>query len=117
MHVDALTPGDLVTSLLHYSPQRHSRPRSESDGERLHLSTSKKTDCAPGKQVAVAVDGLQEMQNHFREQLDSGLKVLAEKQGNKGQAPRIPVPSPAKYPKYQRLRLTQLRPKSYKIQD
>jgi hypothetical protein len=32
----------------------------------------------------VAVDDLQEMHNHFREQLDSGLKTLADNQGKNG---------------------------------
>jgi len=52
------------------------------------------------------VEGLQEMLNHFREQLDSGLKVLAEKQGTgnlpnardtgtiSGEVPEVPAPPP-----------------------
>jgi len=35
------------------------------------------------------VDDLQDMRNHFQEQLDSGMKDLAEKQG-KGGLPRAP---------------------------
>jgi hypothetical protein len=39
--------------------------------------------------VAVSVDDLQDMRNHFQEQLDNGMKDLAEKQG-KGGLPRAP---------------------------
>ncbi|MGB6026307.1 MAG: hypothetical protein WA254_22880 [Candidatus Sulfotelmatobacter sp.] len=37
------------------------------------VSASKKSDCAAGQTVAVKVDDLQEMQNHFAEQLNIGL--------------------------------------------
>ena len=77
----ALTPGDVITRLTD-TPDQDQKVT-------VSVSTSKKTDCAPGKQVAVSVEALQEMQNHFREQLDSGLKVLAEKQGT-GNLPNAP---------------------------
>jgi hypothetical protein len=48
------------------------------------VSASKKSDCAAGQTVAVNVDDLQEMQNHFDEQLNSGLGELAKKQGTGG---------------------------------
>ena len=48
------------------------------------VSSSQKGDCQSGSQVAMAVDDLQEMHNHFREQLDQGLKTLAENQGKNG---------------------------------
>jgi hypothetical protein len=76
-----LTPGDVITRLTDTPDQDQKVVAS--------VSSSKKADCAPGKQVFVAVQDLQEMQNHFREQLDSGLRVLAAKQGTGGipQAP------------------------------
>jgi len=55
----------------------------------VSVSSSKKTDCAPGKQVAVGVDDLQEMHNHFQEQLDNGMKELSSKQGTGG-LPKAP---------------------------
>jgi len=55
----------------------------------VSVSAGKKADCAAGKQVAVSVDDLQEMQNHFQEQLDSGMKDLASKQGTGG-LPKAP---------------------------
>lgn len=53
------------------------------------VSASKKGECGAGKKVAVYVDDLQEMHNHFQEQLDSGMKALAEKQGTGG-LPKAP---------------------------
>jgi hypothetical protein len=60
------------------------------------VSASKKGDCSTDKQVAVSVDDLQEMHNHFQEQLDNGMKELSTKQGSGGlpKAPdATPVPS------------------------
>jgi hypothetical protein len=48
------------------------------------VSASQKSDCAAGQTVAVKVEDLQEMQNHFAEQLNSGLGELAKKQGTGG---------------------------------
>jgi hypothetical protein len=53
------------------------------------VTSSKKTDCAGGKKVAVSVDALQEMHNQFEQQVDEGLKTLAAKQGTGG-LPRAP---------------------------
>jgi len=63
---------------------------------------SKKNDCGVGKQVAVSLDDLQEMHNHFREQLTGGMDELSKKQGTGG-LPKAPdtgkqdgeVPAPA----------------------
>jgi len=70
----------------------------------VSVSSSKKTDCSHGKQVAVSVDDLQEMHNHFQEQLDNGMKELSSKQGTGG-LPKAPdtkttasdVPPPPPY--------------------
>src|SRR5262245_27697942 len=40
--------------------------------------SSKQAACPSGAQIMVAVQDLQEMHNHFREQIDAGLKTLAE---------------------------------------
>jgi hypothetical protein len=77
----ALTPGDVITRLT---------DKPDSDNKvNVSVSASKKTDCAPGKLVAVSVDDLQEMQNHFQEQLTSGMGELAKKQGKDG-LPKAP---------------------------
>jgi hypothetical protein len=48
------------------------------------VQSSKKADCLVGQTVAIGVQDLQEMHNQFREQLDSGLKALADKGGTGG---------------------------------
>jgi hypothetical protein len=48
------------------------------------VQSSKQADCAAGQTVAVSVQDLQEMHNHFQEQLDSGLKTLADNSGKNG---------------------------------
>ena len=53
------------------------------------VSASKKSDCAVGAQIAIGVDDLQEMHNHFEEQLDNGMKDLSSKQGQSG-LPKAP---------------------------
>jgi hypothetical protein len=53
------------------------------------VTASKKADCAVGKTVAVTVDALQDMYNHFHEKLDEGTKELAAKQG-KDNLPKAP---------------------------
>jgi len=76
-----LTSGDVIT-----------RITDTPDNDRkvnVSVSSSKKTDCAAGKQVAVSVDDLQEMHNHFQEQLDNGMKELSSKQGTGG-LPKAP---------------------------
>jgi hypothetical protein len=80
-----LTAGDVIT-----------RITDTPDDDRkvtVSVGASKKSDCAPGKQVAVAVDDLQEMHNHFQEQLDNGMKDLAAKQGSGG-LPKAPDTKP-----------------------
>jgi hypothetical protein len=77
----ALTAGDVITRLT-------DKP-DDDNNVNVSVSASKKTDCAPGKQVAVSVDDLQEMHNHFREQLTSGMGELAKKQGKDG-LPKAP---------------------------
>jgi hypothetical protein len=90
----ALTPGDVLY-----------RTGSTPDAEQrvaANVSGSKSADCAAGSNVAVSVQDLQEMHNHFREKLDSGLKTMAANNG-KGlpKAPdtrttsgAVPAPSP-----------------------
>ncbi len=72
----ALSPGDVITRLTD-TPDQDQKVNAS-------VSASKKSDCASGAQVAVLVDDLQEMHNHFQEQLDSGMKTLASKQGTGG---------------------------------
>ena len=75
----SLSAGDVVTRI-------DDTPDANKNVKVL-VSASQKSDCASGSQVAVSVDDLQEMHNHFREQLDSGLKTLADNQGKNGLPP------------------------------
>jgi hypothetical protein len=56
----------------------------------LTVLSSRKGDCASGLTVTVPLESLQEMQNNFRAQLDSGLQALREQQG-KGGLPAAPM--------------------------
>jgi hypothetical protein len=89
-----LTAGDVITRLTD-TPDADNMVNAS-------VSASKTSECGAGETVAVKVDDLQEMQNHFAEQLDSGLGELAKKQGTGG-IPKAPdtgtvasdVPPPA----------------------
>jgi hypothetical protein len=48
------------------------------------VAATKKGDCASGQTVAVKVDDLQEMYNHFQENITNGMGELAKKQGTGG---------------------------------
>ena len=72
----SLTPGDVVTRL-------DDEPDSNQN-VRASVQSAKKGDCAGGQTVEVSVQALQEMHNQFRQQVDGGLKVLAEKSGQNG---------------------------------
>src|SRR6266852_426148 len=58
-------------------------PDSDSTVGVMVLS-SKKSDCGMDSSPRVQVADLQEMHNRFREQLDNGLKTLADNKGKKG---------------------------------
>jgi hypothetical protein len=77
----SLTQGDVITRLTD-TPDADQKVN-------VSIASSKKTDCAAGKTVAVSVDDLQEMHNHFQEQIDEGMKTLAAKQGTGG-LPKAP---------------------------
>ncbi len=77
----SLTQGDVITRL--------SDTPDADQKVNVSIASSKKSDCAAGKTVAVSVDDLQEMQNHFQEQIDEGMKTLAAKQGTGG-LPKAP---------------------------
>lgn len=90
-----LTAGDILT--------RNSDAPDADQNVTATVSARKKSDCAIGKQVKISVDALQEMHNHFEEQVDSGIKLLARKQGTGGlpkapdaamTASDVPMPQP-----------------------
>ena len=61
------------------------------------VSSSKRNECPSGSQFPVAVADLQEMHNHFREQVDQGLQMLAQNQG-KNNLPAAPDATPRPSP-------------------
>lgn len=76
-----LTAGDLLTRI---------DDTPDNDGKvQVRVMSSKANDCSVGSKPRVAVNDLQEMNNTFREQLDSGLKALADKSGTGG-LPKAP---------------------------
>jgi hypothetical protein len=89
-----LTPGDVI-SRLDDTP-------GDDNKVTVRVTSSKADDCSIGLKPRVEVSDLQEMNNSFREQLDAGLKTLAEKSGTGG-LPKTPdtqtsageVPPPA----------------------
>jgi hypothetical protein len=76
-----LTAGDVITRLTD-TPDAAQKVTAS-------VSASKKRDCGAGKQVTVSVEDLQDMHDHFQEQLEGGMKALAEKQGTGGM-PKAP---------------------------
>ncbi|HZD30690.1 MAG TPA: hypothetical protein VE779_03425, partial [Candidatus Angelobacter sp.] len=76
-----LTGGDVITRLTD-TPDADNKVTAS-------VSASKSNECGAGKTISVSVDDLQEMRNHFDEQLDNGMKALAEKQGT-GNMPKAP---------------------------
>ena len=71
-----LTQGDVIT--------RTSETPDEDRKVTATVAASRKADCGVGSQIAVSVDDLQEMYNHFQEQVDNGMKDLSSKEGKSG---------------------------------
>lgn len=93
----ALSDGDVV--------KRTTETPDDDQNVNVKVVASKKSDCEVGSEGPVAVDDLQEMYNHFREQLKDGMGELAKKQGTGGlpKAPDtttvagdVPAPEPDK---------------------
>jgi hypothetical protein len=74
-----LTAGDLITRL-DDTPDNNNKVR-------VSVSSSKGNDCRIGSTLMIQVSDLQEMQNQFGEQVDAGLKTLADNSGKGGLPP------------------------------
>jgi len=72
----SLSPGDVL--------MRTENTPDNGNTVGVNVVSSQKSDCRMGSSPRVQVADLQEMHNHFREQLDSGLKTLADNQGKNG---------------------------------
>ncbi|HXX17935.1 MAG TPA: hypothetical protein VEJ46_00895 [Candidatus Acidoferrum sp.] len=77
----ALTPGDVLT--------RIDDTPDANQNVKVLVTSSQRNDCRSGSQFAVSVQDLQDMHNHFREQIDEGLGKLAQEQG-KNSLPAAP---------------------------
>jgi len=83
--VCALTPGDIILRMA---------DTIGVDGKvGVSILSSKPGDCAVNASSAIDVSTLQEMHNQFREQMDSGLGLLADNRGKIG-LPSGPNPAP-----------------------
>jgi hypothetical protein len=85
----SLSAGDVLTRI-------DDTPDSDNTVE-VKVSSSQKSDCATGARPRIQVADLQEMHNHFHEQLDNGLKTLADNQGKNG-IPAGPAANPKAVP-------------------
>jgi len=81
----ALTPGDIILRT----------GDNMVNGSRIGVSvlSSKPGDCPVNSAAELEVVALQEMHNQFREQIDTGMKQLADNQGKNG-FPPAPAASP-----------------------
>jgi hypothetical protein len=73
----ALTPGDTI--------ERTGEDLDSNGKVAVKVVSSKPGDCTSGSQTAIDLASLQEMHNQFREQLDTGLKMMTD-----GQAEGLP---------------------------
>ncbi|MFY9855880.1 MAG: hypothetical protein WAK26_18580 [Terracidiphilus sp.] len=73
-------------------------PPDDATTANLMVVSSRKADCPAGVTVSVPLESLQEMQNNFRAQLDSGLQTLRAQQG-KGGLPGAPYSAIAPPPR------------------
>jgi len=77
----SLNDGDIIS--------RISDTPDEDKNVDVKVLASKKGDCAADAEVSVSLDDLEEMHNHFREQLTGGMDELSKKQGSGG-LPKAP---------------------------
>jgi hypothetical protein len=80
----SLTPGDVI--------QRKGQGMTPDGGVAVEVVSSKPGDCAADSGATVQLADLQEMHNQFREQLDSGLKMMAD---NRAKFPGAPDAAPS----------------------
>jgi hypothetical protein len=67
--------------------------RDRDNAVAVQILASKKSDCAMGSQASIQLTDLNDMLNHLREQVDAGMRILSEKQGQDG-LPVAPAANP-----------------------
>jgi YD repeat-containing protein len=85
----SLTPSDILKRL-------EDTPDKENTVA-VQILASKTSDCAMGSSARMQVTDLNDMQNHLREQVDAGIRILSEKQGKDG-LPTAPAANPRAVP-------------------
>jgi hypothetical protein len=85
----SLSSGDVVT--------RIGNTPDANQNVTVMVTSSQNGDCPAGTQMPMSVDDLQDMQNDFRQKLDTGMQSLADNQGKDGMptspaADKTPVP-------------------------
>ena len=69
----SLTPGDII--------ERRSKDVDNDGNVKVEVVSSKPGDCTSDEDLKVKLADLQEMHNQFRENIDAGLKVMADNDG------------------------------------
>jgi hypothetical protein len=75
----SLNPGDVL--------MRVENTPDDENTVAVNVVSSQNASCSPGTSPRVQIADLQEMHNRFREQIDGGLKVLADNRGQGGLPP------------------------------
>ena len=91
--VEADADGDTCSLTSSDVIQRAEDVPDEDNTVAVRVLASKNSDCAIGSTVRVELSDLIDMENHLREQVDAGLKILTEKQGTGG-LPAAPAANP-----------------------
>jgi hypothetical protein len=97
--MDVVTPNNAVCSLGAGNVLRlEELPTDTAPLATLTVVASRREECPAGALVTLSLDQLQEMDNNFRAQIDNGLQILHEKQGQGG-LPSAPAPALATPPR------------------
>jgi hypothetical protein len=75
-HECSLVPGDILTRIMDV-PDANNKVT-------VLVTSSQKSDCAPGSMLVIFVGDLQEMQNDFRQEIEAGLQRIADNEGKEG---------------------------------
>jgi YD repeat-containing protein len=95
--VEAVANGEICSLTSSDVVKRTQDTLNEDNTVSVEILASKRSDCAVGSRVRVQLTDLNDMQNHLREQVNAGMKILSEKQGKDG-LPIAPSPDPRAVP-------------------
>jgi hypothetical protein len=78
----SLTPGDII--------ERRGKEPDAGGNVKVEVVSSKAGDCSSDEDLNVKLADLQDMHNQFRENIDAGLKVMADNDANSKGLPKAP---------------------------